>query len=183
MDAVYAFTLLAGSGAVIAALFKLLITSKDALIQAKEDAHKLALQQMAAEKAEEVSRKRSYEEVAAEALRSNREMADYVLKMQNKPPMPVLLPPVISESHSPSTEAQRETARIATMRAEMAAIKREMGQEPRKEPEREGEDSSLLPRLPPADVVTSLSSQISAVPEKTAKKVVDELNKLDNKEP
>ncbi len=118
---------LGGSGTVIAALFHLLISSKD-----REYA--LLLSQRDAALKDSESMKKSYQEIAAEALKSATETTNYYRAKEGKPPL-IPVAPVISESQSPSTEKQRETALIQTMRAEMAKIKLETGQQPRAEPE------------------------------------------------
>lgn len=152
-------SVLIACGVVITAfgvLFKLLIGSKDELVKAEKaraDAlEKKAEEQRAVDRAEAErlykeleSRKKSHEEIAAEAVKSNREMAAYILRQQGKPPLEYIAP-VISESQSPSTEKQREEARIATLRAEMAQIKKAVGQEARVEPERmpAADDDSVM---------------------------------------
>lgn len=89
--------------------------------------------------AELESTKKSWEEIAMEGIKSAKETADfYREKYESKPPI-LLAAPVISESHSPSTRAQRETARVATARASLANIKLVMGQTPRTEPEHKKE--------------------------------------------
>lgn len=79
--------------------------------------------------------KKVYYEMAIEGVKSAKATADYYRgKYEDKPPI-VLAAKVISEGSSPSTKAQRETAELATLRASLAAIKLEMGQTPRTEPE------------------------------------------------
>lgn len=83
--------------------------------------------------------KKSYQEISNEAIKSAKDTADfYRQKYEGKAPI-ILAAPVISESHSPSTKLQRETAGVATMRASLAAIKLAMGQSPRGEPEHKKE--------------------------------------------
>lgn len=126
IEGVYILALLGGAGSVIAYLFHSLITAKDreaALAMKEKDRMLLELEGM----------KKSYQEIAAEAVKSFREVTNFYRAKEGKPPV-VLAPPVISESHSPSTAIQRETAAIQTMRAAMAKIKEETGQEPREEP-------------------------------------------------
>lgn len=108
-----------GGGMVV--LFKLYVAAKDKALSDME------------------SLKKSYEEIANEAVRSAKETADYYrVKYEGKAPI-ILAPPVVSESHSPSTKAQRETAGVATLRASLAKIKAESDQSPRTEPEHKKE--------------------------------------------
>lgn len=116
-----------GAGTVIAVLFKLLIASKDKELQT-------VIAQTEDEKKELEGLKKSYQEIATEALKSATEAANYYREKEGKPPV-ALLAPVVSEAHSPSTARQRENALIATMRANMAAVKLATGQLPRPEPE------------------------------------------------
>lgn len=130
-----ALGILAGSGTVIAFLFRALISSKDkelASVIAANDAEN-KLQDKALLESE--SRSKSWEEMANESSAALTKMANFVLQKDGKMPL-VVLAPVISESHSPSTEAQRATARIQTMRALIADVKLRIGDEPRPEPER-----------------------------------------------
>ena len=135
-------TMLLGSGAVIAFLFKLLISSKDremALLIAEKDRMRFEIETRNRQNEIEMeSIKKSYEEMAAEALKSARDTANYYRAKEGKPPI-IPVAAVISESHSPSTAKQREAAAIQTMRAEMAQIKLAVGQSPRLEPERADE--------------------------------------------
>ena len=127
IDSIYVLAMLSGSGIVIATLFKLLISSKDrefAAILAQKDKALADLDGM----------KKSYQEIAAEAVKSATETANYYRAKEGKAPL-ILAPPVVSESHSPSTAMQREVAFIQTMRATVAKIKEVTGQEPRAEPE------------------------------------------------
>lgn len=132
-----ALSILAGAGGVIAFLFRALILSKDkevASISAQNDREQKELEGL----------KKSYQEIAAEALRSATETANYYRAKEGLPPV-VLLAPVVSESHSPSTRQQREEALVATMRANMAAVKLAVGQAPRPEPE-QAPDNTHNPR-------------------------------------
>lgn len=119
---------LIGAASVIAFLYRALIVSKD------RESNQVLLQKDAAI-AELVSIKKSYEEVAQDAIKSATATVNHYRQKEGKPPM-IPIAPVISESHSPSTAKQRETARIATMRATMANIRLLSGQIPRAEPER-----------------------------------------------
>lgn len=135
ISSAYAITIIAGAGAIIALLFRLLITAKDektALLIAQKDSLL----------AERDSVRKSYEEIAAEAIKSARDNANYYREKEGKPPL-IMAAPVIPESHSPSTAKQREAAHIQTMRAAVAVIKLAAGQPPRSEPERANE------KLPP----------------------------------
>lgn len=108
-----------GGGMVV--LFKLYVSAKDKALADME------------------SLKKSYEEIANEAIKSAKETQDYYrVKYEGKAPI-ILAAPVISESHSPSTKVQRETAQVATMRASLAKIKLEAEQLPRVEPEHKKE--------------------------------------------
>lgn len=134
-EPLYILAILGGAGGVIAFLFRLLISSKD-----RETALLLAEKDRAYKEVEDL--KKSYKEIAIEALQSAQETTAYYRAKEGKPPiLPVA--PIISESHSPSTQKQRETAEVATMRAKIAQIKMEEGQEPRKEPEHA--DESITP--------------------------------------
>jgi ABC-type phosphate transport system auxiliary subunit len=109
---------LLGSG--IALLFKLLMAS-----------HARTVADLEKRLGDVEALKRTYQEMAGEAIRSAKQTADfYRLKHENKPPI-VLDEPVVPESSSPPSRLQKETATLATMRANMARIKREMGQAPR----------------------------------------------------
>jgi hypothetical protein len=132
---VWVLATLGGAGGVIAALFHLLISSKDreyALLLAQKDK----------ENAELISVKKSYQEITQEALKSAVDVTNFYRAKEGKPPI-IPVAPVVSESHSPSTAAQREAALIATMRATMAQVKVVTGQEPRQEP-----DHALEPTKP-----------------------------------
>jgi len=171
LEPAYLLTILAGAGGVIALLFRLLITSKDresALVMAEKDRVILELESV----------KKSYQEVAAEALRSALDTTNWYRQRDGKPPL-IPAAPVISESHSPSTEKQRETAALQTMRATMAAVKLVTGQEARQEPPHAQEPAPIAPV--PEDrtqqsAVQALQQAIDEVPERTAEKVVEKLD-------
>jgi hypothetical protein len=113
----------ASLGGVVAVLYRGIIAAKDATIE-----------NLRKDNTELQSKLKSYEEIAAEALKSAMETANYYRKKyEDKPPI-MPLAPVISESHSDSTSRQRAEADIATKRAVMAQIKLALGQEPRSEP-------------------------------------------------
>lgn len=148
VEPLYILGILSGAGMVIAFLFRQLISAKDQLIAVREREVALIMAQKDAAIAELISVKKSHQEMATDAIRSATEMANFVRSKEGKPPI-IPIAPVISESHSPSTEKQRETALIATMRAQMALIRVKMGQEPRQEPEQAVEP------MPPTSVVVS----------------------------
>lgn len=127
VDGLWVLATLAGAGGVIAFLFRLLIASKDREFN-------LLLGQKDRELAESESRKRSYSEMTSEAIASATQTTNYYRAKEGKPPL-IVVAPVVSEGHSPSTKEQREAAEIATMRAQIARIKLVTGQEPRPEPE------------------------------------------------
>jgi hypothetical protein len=71
--------------------------------------------------------------VAEEGAKSALTMANYIRAKEGKPPVP-LVAPVVPEGNSPPNATQREAALLATMRANLAAVKLATGQEARKEP-------------------------------------------------
>lgn len=103
-------------GGVIGGLFKMLLASKDA----QHD--KLVKELEAVQK--------SYREIAAEAVKSATDTANFHRMQEGKPPIIPLLP-TIPESQSPPTASQQATADIATLRATMAQLKLEIGQKAR----------------------------------------------------
>lgn len=162
IEGVYVLAILGGAGTVIAFLFKLLMGAKDketALLLAQKDAE---MREKDKARADLESVKKSYQEIAAEALRSATETANYYRQREGKPPI-IPLAPVVSESHSPSTAAQRETALIQTMRATMAHVKSVVGQEPRPEPERAIEPAN--PATTPAAPQTPFGETVPPVPD------------------
>lgn len=126
-------TILGTVAGVVTILFRLLIATKDQLISAKESAHELALKQLEAEKLEEIGRKKTFQEVAQEAVKYAIDLDGHYRQREGRPPIKPAAP-VVTEAHSEPTEAQRESAVIATLRAKMAQLKLEAGQEPRKDP-------------------------------------------------
>jgi hypothetical protein len=158
----YILAFLAGAGGVIALLFRLLITSKDekyaAIISEKETANALALKEKDIAIAEKDSVNKSYKEMATEAVKSATDMANFMRHKDGQPPI-IPVAPVISESHSPSTEKQREAAEIATLRARLAATKLAVGQEAREEPPRAVENEQQMP-------VIDIASPTVVVPKK-----------------
>lgn len=171
---------LGGAGTIIAFLFKLYIAARDrehALLLAQKDTALVELD----------GARKSYQEMASEAIKSALDTASYYRAKEGKPPI-VLPAPVISESHSPSTEKQREVAFIQTLRATIVAIKEATGQTTRAEPEHAIEPprpSSPIPVAVPTVTLldaVNLKEEIARVPEKTAEKVVDKL-KEDEQDP
>jgi hypothetical protein len=163
---VWILGLLAGAGAVIAALFKMLVTAhkeKYELLLAEKDRQNKEL---------EASRK-SLKEIASEAVKSYLNTANHYRQKEGQPPI-VPLAPVVPEAHSPPTKEQREAAEIATMRARMAQINLATGIEPRQEQPAAGElapdtieDATLATR----GDITRLEGTIAAVPEKVAERL------------
>lgn len=125
---------LAGSGAVIALLFRLLISSKDRELIAEKERFAAELAEKERARLELESIKKSYQEIAAEALKSALDRENYYRQRDGKLPL-IPAAAVVPESHSPSTELQRETALVQTMRASLAYIKLSSGQEARPTPE------------------------------------------------
>lgn len=185
LSVTYLIGVLVGAGGVIAFLFRALIKSKDDLIIAKEKEHERVRQDLEAERKEEEARKKVYQEMANEGIKSAIETANFYRKKEGKPPI-IPVPPVISESNSPSTSAQRETAEVSTMRAKMEQVKRMMGQEARQEPPRDTDSLVESHTKTAADLGKEIASatllhEIAKIPEETAEKVVEKLeeqNKL-----
>lgn len=184
LSPVYILGVIAGAASVIGYLFKLYINARDrehALLLAQKDAAMLEVE----------GARKSYQEMASEAIKSALDTAAYYRAKEGKPPI-VLPAPVISESHSPSTEKQREAAYIQTLRATIVAIKEATGQTTRVEPEHAIEPprpptGSIPPPIPVAVPTVSLldavnlKHQIARVPEETAEKVVDKLKEDEQK--
>ncbi len=121
----YALAVLAGSGTVIAFLFRALIVSKDrefASLMREKEADNLELKE----------RNKSFQELAVESAKFANDLANFYRLKEGKGPIAVVAP-VVPESHSPPNEKQREAAVIQTLRAKMAAIKVAMDFEPREE--------------------------------------------------
>lgn len=171
--------LLIGAGGVIAYLFRLVMAAKD-----REYA--LLLKEKDHDNAELAEVKKSYAEIAKEAVRGYAETANFYRQREGLPPL-MLPPAVISESHSPPTEKQKETAFIQTLRAGMARIKEEMGQTPRKEHNGGAHDEEIVPNSPTAvgdrAAVAEIKEEIAAVPEKTAARVMEKIEEAENKPP
>lgn len=169
LDVILGGGLLLGAGGVIALLFRLLIASKD-----RE--HEQILKERETDKAELVAVKKSYQDIAAEAVRSAIETTNYYRKKEGLPPL-IIAAPVIPESQSPSTEKQREAAHVQTLRASLANVKLETGQEPRPEPEKAVEP--VAGGSVTAADLEKLKAGIEAAPaeiaEATADAVVDKL--------
>lgn len=164
IDGVYVIALLAGAGSVIGILFKMLLASK-------ENEFKLLMTQKEKALADLESQKKSYQEVASEALKSAMDTANYYRQRDGKAPI-IPLPAVVSESHSPSTPEQRETAALATMRATMAQVKVITGQEPRTE---QPPAETPVPEGVKEGIIAVLKHSIEEVPDRTAAKVVEKL--------
>lgn len=171
ISAIYVVGILATAGSVIAFLFKSLITSKDRELAAKEEKFNLIVQQKDKALQEVESIKKSYQEIATEALKSATDTANFYRNKEGRPPI-IPTAPVIAESHSPSTAAQREAALIQTMRAAMAKVKLESNQEPRPEPPKSAEEQEVKDR---GQYSLDMKKDIEEVPEKTAIKVVEKL--------
>lgn len=178
LSPVYILAVIAGAGAIIAFLFKLYIAARD-----REQALLLAQKDTALSELEGL--RKNYQEMASEAINTAKATVDYYRAKEGKPPLTIPAP-VISESHSPSTQKQREVAFVQTLRAAMVEIKAATGQPPRIEPEPAVETGQLTAKAAPApspqatpnvtilDAVL-LKEQIAMVPEQTAEKVVDKL--------
>lgn len=189
IEAPYLLAIFAGAGGVIALLFRLLISSKD-----KELTSVIASMNARLEEVEGL--KKVYQEVAAEAVRSAAETTNFYRQKEGKPPI-ILPASVVPEGKSPPSVKQLEAAQAASFRAAMAAIKLATGQAPRKEPghphelettsaqaaqQAEADEKVVvekIDKLVQASVdkqaEMSLKKDIAAVPEKTAKKVVEKL--------
>lgn len=158
------FTVVVSLAGTVTVLFKLLVASKDQrladsearriadevakekalkdleIAKDKEAAAQLAEKEKAYKELELV--KKQYAEIAAESYKSAVDQANFSRQLQNKPPI-IMAPAVISDSHSDSTAAQREIAAISTLRAGLAKVKAETGQEPRAEPPHAAEPEAV----------------------------------------
>lgn len=134
LDPVTLGAIVAGIIATVGVLYKALMAAKDAATAAAigEKDRMLADKDKAIKELD--SLRKSYQEMATEGIKASLEMHNYNQAKAGLPPL-VPLAPVIPESHSPPNPQQIESALISTMRATMAQIKLESGQEPRKEPE------------------------------------------------
>lgn len=171
-DVAWVFGLLAGSGAVIAYLFRMLIT-------AKKEKYELLLAEKERQNKELESAKNSMKEIASEAVRSYLATANHYRQKEGMPPI-VPLVAVVSESHSPPTKEQREAAEIATMRARMAQINMAVGIAPRREePAPTGAPTTDAPTsvdeaaLATKGDVGRLEANIAAVPDRVVEKLED----------
>lgn len=143
--------LLSAVAAALGLVFKLLMASKDKQIE------------------EQAGLAKTYRGIAEEAVKSETEMVNwYRQKYEGKPPLPTVVP-VVPEGNSPPTKEQRDAAHLATMRAQMAMIKLETGQEPRAEPTADGSTHHAVP------AAKKLEAAIEAIPEKTATLTVEKL--------
>lgn len=173
-----AISLFMGSGAVIAFLFRALITSKDNEMKAAMSAYNAALTERDRLMSEKVSAEKSYKEVASEAYRTATDILNHYRKMEGKPP--VLPPaPVVAEGHSPPDDKQKKTAELQTLRANMAQLRLVAGLPPRKEGD--GLDTATArstgPATPDQSVLKVLAGAVGDAVEKvaTVSDVVDEL--------
>lgn len=173
LSPVYLLAILAGAGSIIALLFKLLISTKDNLIAAKEREFSVLVAQKDKALADLDSVNKSYREIADEALKSAADTLAHYRQKEGKPPV-VPLANVLPESHSPSTPEQRVTADVATMRQKLAQIKIAAGQAPREEPEKAG-FSHVDKTGVSAGIIGVIKQQIDQVPDKTAQKVVEKI--------
>lgn len=147
-------------------LYNALIASYNALIAAMNTVAKAEKDEKDRVIAELTSVKKSYQEIADEAMRSLQETTNFYRKKNGEPPV-AFLAPVVSESHSPSTERQREAALVQTMRAKMAAMKLASGLPPREEPER-----SVAPGQNPMEPQPRLKETMENAVIETVKAVV-----------
>lgn len=185
LSPVYILAVIAGAGTIIALLFKMVLAGRD-----RE--HNLLLAQKDAALMELDSLKKGYQEIAGEAIKSAMDTANYYRSKDGKPPIDVAAP-VISESHSPSTQKQREMALVQTMRATMAQIKVASGQAPRVEPEHAIEADPPIAGAVPSRIpvaapnitlldAVNLKDEIARVPEKTAEKVVEKIKESEHEQ-
>lgn len=80
------------------------------------------------------SSKKSFEKVAGEAVEAATQINNYLRAQEGKPPL-LPIAPVVTESNSPSTAAQRDSAILETLKAKVEAIRLGNNQPPRPEPE------------------------------------------------
>lgn len=111
----YAAAIVACLGGVVAFLFKQVLAGKDKSIKDLED------------------RLKTYQDLAAEAIKSAVDTANHYRAKENKPPL-IPVAPVIAEGSSVPSDAQQSAAKLATFRATLAAVKLAMGQPARPEP-------------------------------------------------
>lgn len=162
--------LLSGSGAVIAYLFRMLITSHN-------EKYELLLAEKERQNKELETAKNSLKEIAAEAVRSYLATANHYRQKEGHPPI-VPLAPVVSERQSPPTKEQIEVAEIATLRARMAQINLATGIAPRRELPGHRDPSSVEDAtLATKGDVVRLEANIAAVPDKVVEKLEEEDSK------
>lgn len=104
----------------------------------------------------------SWKELAKEGRQTTQGMANAVLEKEGLPPV-VQVAPVVSESHSPSTEKQRDEAELATEKAAIVAIRLAVGQQPRPEPERAGDQKPATAGDVRTAVKDALTEKVDAV--------------------
>jgi hypothetical protein len=127
---VFLIATLGGSGTVIAFLFRALITSKDKEMAAKDLANEALAKEREKDFKEMEGFKKSYAEIATEAVRSQVAIVNFYREKEGKTPL-VATAPVVAESHSLPTAEQTEAALIQTLRAQVAKVKDMVGQSPR----------------------------------------------------
>jgi len=154
--------LLVGAGGVIAFLFRMIISEKDAKA-------KLIVEEKDRLIADLISERKTNKEIRDDAVKALLQQANWNRAQIGQPPI-VVEPPVIPLSNSPSTEKQRDAADVQTAMATLAKLKREMGLEPKEEPEH-----AVEPGTPQTTPQTTLKEDIKRIPEETATKVVEKL--------
>lgn len=135
-------------------VFKMYVSNRDAQDLAKEKLREK-------EQAELDGFRKSYQEIAIEATKAARVIADREMVRLGKPPVAVVAQ-VVSESHSPSTSKQREDALVQSMRAQLAAVKISTEQPPREEPEHEPGSAYVPPLDPSNPAVPGLAPTVPA---------------------
>jgi hypothetical protein len=118
---------LAGAGSVIAFLFRALIVSKDReyehLIKEKERDNK-----------ELENLWKSFRDISNDAVKVTTARENAFRAKEGLPPM-LIIPDVVPEAFSPSTELSRANAEIATLRAQLVQLKLSAGIPPTQTPE------------------------------------------------
>ena len=125
----YVIAILTGGGGAIATLFALLRASWDKQLTDKE--------RQIIDKDKQLEEQKSINKtlygIADEAVKSAIDTTNFYRAKDGKPPV-LVVAPVVPEGSSPPSMMQRDAALIATMRANMAAVKIAASQEPRREP-------------------------------------------------
>lgn len=175
INSVTALAIAGGALSAIGLLFRMLMAARD-----REHARLVA---------DLTESKENFEKLAAETMVLATQQANYSLEKAGLPPI-VTVAPVVPRSQSPSTLKQREAARMETMVAQLAQIRLMIGVAalpiPQKAPQtavdhrKESEVETLMEKpveaTPTATLGNSgLEKQIKAVPEITAKKVVEKI--------